>query len=89
MGDKLASSGLKDWKNAIGAKRRALKSHEKTAYNQDAIIKVSHFLKVQFGEEKISDRNFRTPTRIMSVKKVNFETHHRCHHYTGTAQHTL
>lgn len=51
-GDKLVSSGLKDWKNVIGSKRGAFKAHEESNYHQDALIKASHFMKVQSGEDK-------------------------------------
>jgi hypothetical protein len=50
--DKLCSSGIKDWKNAVGAKRGTFLMHQESKCHKDALLKSSNFVQIIAGEKK-------------------------------------
>ncbi|VDI24426.1 Hypothetical predicted protein [Mytilus galloprovincialis] len=50
--DKFSSSGMKDWKNAVGAKRGTFLIHQESSGHKDALLKSSNFLQIIEGGEK-------------------------------------
>ena len=70
--DRHCSSGIKDWKNAVGAKRGTFLMHQESKCHKDALIKSSNFMQIIAGEEKKSSVAFQSHTRIIlrKIKKL-------------------
>ncbi|VDI20696.1 Hypothetical predicted protein, partial [Mytilus galloprovincialis] len=68
--DKFSSSGMKDWKNAVGAKRGTFLIHQESSGHKDALLKSSNFLQIIGGGEKTSSVVFLRLTKII-LRKIN------------------
>ncbi|CAG2192484.1 unnamed protein product [Mytilus edulis] len=68
--DKFSSSGMKDWKNAVGAKRGTFLIHQESSGHKDALLKSSNFLQIIEGGKKTSSVVFLRLTKII-LRKIN------------------